>query len=403
MKEITRADIDRAQDVLREHSIWSTPLTSLQRVFQLPHWIAYWKWEHHNEIGSYKIRWAFFAISQLKKEQRKRWVVCASAGNHAQGVAYACRTMEVHGVIFMPKTTDQTKIRSVKRWGGEWIEIRLVGDIFDEAQIAAMQYQQHKKAVFIHPFNDRDVIIGQATVAAETFREMPHLQTLVVPLGWGGLISWAYFAAQAYGQQALQIIGVEPSWAASMQHALAQGTNSPLASVNGFVGWAAVAQVGSNTFRTVQDAWIEVISVPEWLVADTMVCFHDRIGEVVEPAGALGSAGVRLLWERLQGNIATIITGRCFSPALWPGVVDRAEKFRGEKVVLSITLPDRPWALQELLSKCPPGSVNIDNFHFDTEHGIMTPVKMVFRGDSNDIQRLLHDLNSAGFLYSMVE
>lgn len=358
------------------------------------------KREDENEIGSYKIRWALYAISQLSPEQRKRWVVCASAGNHAQWVAYACKLMWIQWVIYMPRTTDAMKVRRVKEFGDKYIEVKLVWDYFDQAQKAAKTYQRENRATFVHPFNDRDVIIGQSTVTAEILRENPRIHNLVYPVGGGGLMAGGIMARDALGSSAT-IIGVEPDGAASMTYALARWNNDTLKKVNRFVGWAAVAQVGKNTFRIAQKSWVKILRADEWLVARTMLDFHD-IGEVVEPAGALGLSGVHVASERLRGDIATIVSGRCVSPEIWPEALRLAEKYSGRRMVLDIIFPQRDGALKWLLALLPEG-ISISGFQYHKGIGPSSPARIEFEGEPQALGQVPFLIKKAGFAYSEAE
>lgn len=308
--------------------------------------------------------------------------------------------METQWIIYMPRTTDPMKIRRVKEFGGQYVEVRLVGDYFDEAQKAAKKYQQSNQAVFVHPFNDRDVIVGQSTVTAEILQENPRIHNLVYPAGGGGLMTGGIMARDALGSSAT-IIGVEPQGAPSMTHALNHGKNIALKHVDRFVGWAAVAQVGKNTFDVVRRSWAEIVLAPEWLVARTMLDFHDA-GQVVEPAGALGLAGVHMISQKLRGSVATVVSGRCVSPEMWAEALSLAEKFKWEKATFDVIFPNREGALLRLLSMLPSG-LNLGDIVHHKSFGPSTTARIEFEWPAALVKQVPLLIKKAGFAYSEAE
>ncbi len=271
------------------------------------------KREDRQKVRSYKIRGAYNKIKSLSDEEQQKGVVCASAGNHAQGVAYSCHKLGIMGYIFMPKTTPNQKIDSVKYFGKDNIEIHLWGTTFDEAAAAAKAYCQEKGVTFIPPFDDPEIIEGQGTVAYEILDAMKKkkvtLDYVFVPIGGGGLASGVglYFK---HSSPNTKVIGVEPSGAASMTEAFKQGQPVTLEHIDTFVDGAAVARAGNITYKVCREVLDEIIVVPESVVCQAMLDIYNSKGIVLEPAGALSIAALELCQDRIKGgNICCILSG----------------------------------------------------------------------------------------------
>ena len=237
---------------------------------------VYLKREDLQVVRSYKIRGAYNKISSLSGTEKQNGVVCASAGNHAQGVAYSCRKLNIKGTIFMPATTPSQKINQVKLFGKEYIEIVLEGDTFDDAYKAAVQFCNTKKTAFVHPFDDEKVIEGQATVAKEIVEDADfEIDYMLVPIGGGGLAA----GCVSYLSQTkphIKIIGVEPEGAPSMKTSITNGYNTELLDIDKFVDGAAVKKVGDKTFAICKQKLDEIVLVPEGKVCTTILNLYNQ-------------------------------------------------------------------------------------------------------------------------------
>ncbi len=307
-------------------------------------------------VRSYKLRGAFNAMR--KRVAAHDHFVCASAGNHAQGVAYACRHFGVRGTVFMPVTTPRQKIDRTQAFGGDRVEIRLVGDIFDASLAAAQAFCAAEGAVFLSPFDDEDVIEGQATIAREMLAQLGFAPDLVVlPVGGGGLAAGVtrYLAAEA---PATGFAFVEPEGGASLQAALRAGGPVTLEQVDNFVDGAAVARIGALPFAALARFSAEQVRIaPEDRISATMVEMLNGEGIVLEPAGALSIDALRDLGAagQLAGRrVVCVVSGGNFDFERLPEVRERAARWRGLKKYFILRLPQRPGALREFLDMLGP-------------------------------------------------
>ena len=307
-------------------------------------------------VRSYKLRGAFNAMRKLA--QPGGHFVCASAGNHAQGVAYACRHFGMRGTIFMPVTTPHQKIDRTRAFGGGNVDIRLVGDIFDAALAAAQAFCAAEGATFLSPFDDEDVIEGQATIAREMLAQLGLAPDLVVlPVGGGGLAAGVtrYLAAAA---PATEFAFVEPAGGASLQAALREGRPVTLEQVDNFVDGAAVARIGALPFAALaRFSPDQVLTAPEDRISATMIEMLNVEGIVLEPAGALSIDALRDLGEagKLAGRrVVCVISGGNFDFGRLPEVRERAARWQGLKKYFILRLPQRPGALREFLDMLGP-------------------------------------------------
>jgi threonine dehydratase len=315
------------------------------------------KREDLTPVRSYKLRGAFNAMRKVRtKKPDQHQFVCASAGNHAQGVAFACRHFGVQGVIFMPVTTPQQKIDKTRVFGGDAIRIELTGDYFDQTLAAAQAHCAEARAHFLSPFDDPDVIEGQASVAVEMIEQLGRAPDLVIlPVGGGGLSSGVtgYLREVAPG---IDFRFVEPLGGASLTAALQEGAPIKLPRVNSFVDGAAVARVGDNTFRML--SWIDrndVLLAPEDRICVTMLEMLNHEGIVLEPAGALSVDVLPELAGEICGKTVVCVTsGGNFDFERLPEVKERAQRFSGLKKYFILRMPQRPGALREFLNLLGP-------------------------------------------------
>jgi threonine dehydratase len=315
------------------------------------------KREDLTPVRSYKLRGAFNAMRKVRvADPAQGHFVCASAGNHAQGVAYACRHFGVRGTIFMPVTTPQQKIDKTRAFGGDAIRIELTGDYFDQTLAASKAFCAEQGAHFLSPFDDVDVIEGQASVAVEIMEQLGAAPDLVIlPVGGGGLASGVtgYLRRVA---PACDFRFVEPAGGASLLAALQAGHPVPLSRVNSFVDGAAVGQVGATTFDRLR--WVppeKVLLAPEDRICVTMLEMLNIEGIVLEPAGALAVDVLPVLADQIAGKTVVCVTsGGNFDFERLPEVKERAQRYAGLKKYFILRMPQRPGALREFLMMLGP-------------------------------------------------
>lgn len=348
------SDVQAATEALRE-LFDPTPLQWNDHLSQRYGAQIYLKREDLTPVRSYKLRGAFTAMRKAIAAG-ERTFVCASAGNHAQGMAYACRHFGVRGTIFMPVTTPQQKIDKTRVFGGDSVEIRLVGDYFDRTLAAAQTYCAEAGAHFLSPFDDADVMVGQASVAVEILAQLESPPDLVIlPVGGGGLSSGvtAYFAQVA--PQA-EFLYVEPAGGASLTAALAANGPVTLKRVNNFVDGAAVARIGVLPFEQLKAVRPEqVLLAPEDRICITMLEMLNVEGIVLEPAGALSVDVLPTLADKIRGKTVVCVTsGGNFDFERLPEVKERAQRYAGLKKYFILRMPQRPGALKEFLTMLGP-------------------------------------------------
>ncbi len=318
------------------------------------------KREDLTPVRSYKIRGAFnFFRKALAAGNGAELFVCASAGNHAQGFAYVCRHFGRKGVVFMPVTTPQQKIDKTRLFGGDFVEIRLVGDFFDECYRAAFEFTERSGAEMVPPFDHRDIIEGQASVAYEIADQMPGARMpdiVMLPVGGGGLASGVthYFAEQG---RAARFVFCEPAGAPSLKESLAAGKRAKLARVDNFVDGAAVAEIGREPFRHLKDFAADAVRlVPENRLCATMIEMLNVEGVVLEPAGALAIDALKDFSKKeIRGKtIVCVVSGGNFDFERLPDVKERALRFEGLKKYFVIRFPQRPGALRDFLEMLGP-------------------------------------------------
>ncbi|ANZ94778.1 hypothetical protein BFC19_04870 [Brochothrix thermosphacta] len=271
---------------------------------------VYLKREDLQIVRSFKLRGAYYAISQLPLLKKESGITCASAGNHAQGVAYTCKSLKIKGIIFMPITTPSQKISQVQFFGGKYVEIKLVGESFDDCLETAQHYTMKHNMSFIPPFDSENVIAGKGTVAMEIIEDsLLPIDYVIVPIGGGGLISGVgSFFHEKMPQT--KIVGVEPSGAASMSAALSAGKPVKLQEINKFVDGAAVAQIGEHNYEQSRIFLEKMILVSEDQVCSTILEMYTKLGIVVEPAGALSITALDEMKSNIIGkNIICIVSG----------------------------------------------------------------------------------------------
>lgn len=306
------------------------------------------------KVRSYKIRGAYNLISSLSKTEQEKGVVCASAGNHAQGFALTCSELQIQWVVYMPITTPEQKVYKTRQFGGEYVTVKLIGDTFDQALAAARGYENETGATFVHPFDDERIITGQATIGLEIYDELSDIDMIVAPIWGGGVISGLITARNTLGKTT-EIIGVEPAGAASMKTSLENGENTTLDNIDTFVDGAAVARVGENTFNICKENSIEVIDCPENRICSTILEFLREDGIVLEPAGAIESDALKSLGERLKWKkVVVIVSGGNLDFERLPEIKERSLRYEGKKRYYLVKFPQRPGALKDFLEFLGP-------------------------------------------------
>ncbi len=354
------------------------------------------KREDLSPVRSYKLRGAFNA---MRKAEGEILFVCASAGNHAQGVAYMCRHFGVQGVIFMPVTTPQQKIQKTRMFGGDAIEIRLIGDYFDDCLKAAQAFCAQEGGHFLSPFDDDDVIEGQASVAVEIEQQLGRAPDhLVIPVGGGGLSS----GVLSYFGNSVQYTFVEPQGGACLRAALQAGRPVALPQVNTFADGAAVARIGERTFERLRGVGLaNTLTINEDRLCLTILEMLNVEGIVLEPAGALSVDALQDLGQGISGRTVVCITsGGNFDFERLPEVKERGQRYSGVKKYFILRLPQRPGALKDFLGLLGPED-DIARFEYLKKSarnfgsvliGIETSVPGNFR-------KLFDQLDSHGFTY----
>jgi threonine dehydratase len=346
MPGIDAAAIDDASRRLRL-VVRQTPLDRSDRLSAAVGVPVFLKREDIQVGRSYKVRGAYNLISSLTADERARGVVCASAGNHGQGLAFCCAALEIKGRVFLPASTPRQKRERIVAIGGSWVEPVIAGSTFDETSAAAEEDSARTGAIYVHPFDDARTITGQGTVAvdlAEQHRD--PIGTVVVPVGGGGLIAGiAVWLKERHPE--IRVVGAEPAGAASMTAALAAGHPIDLPDVDTFVDGAAVGRVGHLTYPIVRDLVDEMVTVPEGAVSTEMLDLYQSEGIIAEPAGALASAAARRY--PADGPVVCIVSGGNNDVSRYAEVVERSLLHEGLRHYFLITFPQEPGALRQFL------------------------------------------------------
>lgn len=338
---------------------------------------VYLKREDLQIVRSYKLRGAYNMMSSLPPEQLQRGVVCASAGNHAQGFAYSCKKLGVKGVVFMPIITPQQKVQQTKFFGEDFIEIRLVGDTYDDCSVAAQEFTREQEMVFIPPFEDYRIIEGQATVGVEILEDLSSIDYLFVPIGGGGLCAGVGSYFKTFSPRT-KIIGTEPEGAPSMKAALNAGHPVTVANIDRFVDGAAVKRVGDLTFSICKEVIDEMHLVPEGKVCSVILKLYNEDALVVEPAGALSIAALDRYADDIRGkNVVCIVSGSNNDIDRMQEIKERALQYEGLKHYFLIRFAQRPGALKEFVNHVLGPDDDIVRFEYIQKHNKETGPALV--------------------------
>jgi len=404
MNKIQIEDIIHASRELKQITE-TTPLQKnalLSSMYECSVWL---KREDMQVVRSFKIRGAYHAILNLPMEERSRGVVCASAGNHAQGVAYSCAHLGIEGKIFMPNTTPRQKINQVKRYGGHHVEVMLTGDTFDDAFWEAKRYCDEYGLAFIHPFDDRKTIEGQGTIGLEVLSQITEpVDYVFAGIGGGGLISGVASYVKTVSPET-RMIGVEPAGAPSMSMALDAGHVVELGEIDKFVDGAAVKQAGELTYEMCKRLVDDVVLVPEGKACTTILELYNSSAIVVEPAGALSVAALDFYRENIRGKtVVCIVSGGNNDIDRMQEIKERSLIYEGLKHYFVINFPQRAGALREFLDNVLGPDDDITRFEYtkknDRDNGpALVGIELKHK---EDYVPLLQRMNDAHISYTEV-
>jgi threonine dehydratase len=365
MQDINFSQLDfsgayaRLKDVVKK-----TPLTynhNLSRKYECE---VYLKREDLQIVRSYKLRGAYNMMSLLPANQLAKGVVCASAGNHAQGFAYSCKKLNVKGVVFMPIITPNQKVSQTKMFGEGFVEVQLIGDTFDDCAVAAKKYTEEHGLTFIPPFDDIRIIEGQSTVGIEILEDQQNIDYIFLPVGGGGLSAGvgAYFKTNA---PATKIIGLEPEGAPSMLTAIKAGMPVKLDQIDSFVDGAAVKRVGDVTFAICKQVIDEMHLVPEGKICSTILKLYNEEAIVVEPAGALSVAALDDYADQIKGKkIVCVVSGSNNDIGRMQEIRERSLQYEGLNHYFLIRFAQRPGALKEFVNHVLGPTDDITRFEY---------------------------------------
>jgi threonine dehydratase len=361
---ITAGAIEQASKRL-EGVITHTPLTKNQHLSEQYGCNIYLKREDLQVVRSYKLRGAYNMISSFPEEVLEKGIVCASAGNHAQGVAYSCNLLKISGKIFMPNTTPKQKVSQVKMFGKEYVNVVLTGDTFDDASEEAIAYSKENGKLFVPPFDHEKVIEGQGTVAVEIIDDFKgKIDYVFIPIGGGGLAAGigSYFELKS---PETKIIGVEPLGAPSMANSLKEKKIVTLNKIDKFVDGAAVKRVGELNFKICSQVLDDVLLVPEGKVCSFILKLYNEEAIVVEPAGALSIAALDQYKEQIKGkNVVCIVSGSNNDIGRMEEIKERSLIYEGLKHYFIVSFPQRAGALREFLDEVLGPTDDITRFEY---------------------------------------
>ena len=358
-------------------TVLTTPLEELPRLSAKFGQLVLLKREDIQVGRSYKVRGAYNFIATMEPREAANGVVCASAGNHAQGVAFACNEKQIHGTIFIPSTTPRQKRSRIADIGGDWVTLKIAGSTFDECSIEAVAYAKEHDAVYIHPFDDARTIAGQGTVVKELFEQAAQSpRSVIVPIGGGGLVAGTLAWVKQF-HPSVKVIGVEPAGAASMTAALEAGAPQTLTEIDNFADGTAVARAGDITFQIVRDLIDEIVVVPEGAICTEMLELYQVEGIITEPAGALAVAALDYIDDLPAGPVACIVTGGNNDVSRYDDIVERSMIHEGLRHYFLVTFPQEPGALRGFLDDVLADGEDIIQFEYTKKNNRETGPALV--------------------------
>lgn len=367
-KNVQVEDILIANQLLKD-VVAHTPLQKNDRLSEKYHCNVYIKREDLQHVRSFKLRGAFYKIKRIENEAKESGIVCASAGNHAQGVAYACAHLEINGKIFMPQTTPKQKINQVKMFGRNFVEVILVGDTFDDSFAHAMDCSIKENRIFIHPFDDIDIIAGQGSVAVEIMNDVEKpIDFVFGSIGGGGLMSGVSTYIKNLSPHT-KMIGVEPEGAQSMIASLKKGEVTSLETIDKFVDGAAVKCVGQNTFEICKKYVDDIVSVPEGKVCTSILELYNEHAIIAEPAGALPIAALDYYKDQIKDKtVVCIISGGNNDIGRMQEIKEKSLLHEGLLYYFIINFPQRAGALRQFLDSVLGPDDDITTFEYTKKH-----------------------------------
>lgn len=367
-KTVQVEDILIANQLLKDVVI-HTPLQKNERLSEKYGCNVYIKREDLQYVRSFKLRGAYYKIKRIEAEAREKGIVCVSAGNHAQGVAYACAQLKINGKIFMPQTTPKQKVNQVKMFGKDFVEIILVGDTFDDSSAHAVNSAEQEDRIFIHPFDDKDIIAGQGTVAVELMNDIEEpIDFVFASIGGGGLMSGISTYIKNLSPNT-KMIGVEPEGASSMKAAVRNGAVTALESIDKFVDGAAVKCVGNQTYEICRKYIDDILSVPEGKVCTAILDLYNEHAIIAEPAGALPIAALDFYKDQIKGkSVVCIISGGNNDIGRMQEIKEKSLLYEGLLYYFIINFPQRAGALRQFLDSVLGPDDDITTFEYTKKH-----------------------------------
>ncbi|MFJ8258027.1 threonine ammonia-lyase IlvA [Peribacillus asahii] len=379
-----------------------TPLQKNARLSEKYNCNVYLKREDLQHVRSFKLRGAYYKMSTLTKEETQNGVVCASAGNHAQGVAFACNHLGINGKIFMPATTPRQKVDQVQLFGRDSIEIVLVGDTFDDSFANAMICAKDEGRTFIHPFDDELVIAGQGTAAVEILNDCDEkIDYVFAAIGGGGLMAGlsTYFKSVS---PETKCIGVEPLGAASMKYSFEKGEVTELETIDTFVDGAAVKCVGQKTYEICHENLEDIIPVPEGKICTTILDLYNEHAIVAEPAGAISVAALDLYKDQIKGKtVVCMISGGNNDIGRMQEIKEKSLLYEGLLYYFIVNFPQRAGALREFLDEVLGSNDDISRFEYTKKNNkesgpALVGIELKYK---NDYAGLIDRMNKKGFTF----
>ena len=396
--------IDHAATVLSE-ILDPTPFMMNNNLSDIYDAEVYLKREDLQIVRSYKIRGAYNMIRSLSPDSLKNGIVCASAGNHAQGVAFSCSKLKIMGSIFMPVTTPKQKIEQVRMFGKEFIEIILTGDTFDAANAAAIEYSKEKSKTFIPPFDDPKVMEGQGTIGKEILSQTPgKLDYIFVPIGGGGLASGLGSYIKAMSPET-KIIGVEPAGAPCMKCAIENGGPIALEEIDKFVDGAAVQKAGAKTYEVCREVLDDIIIVPEGAVCTTIIQMYNKSAIVVEPAGALSSAALRFYADKIKGKrVACVVSGSNNDITRMEEIREKSLLYEGLKHYFIVNFPQKSGAVVSFINNVIGPSDDLVHIQYikKTNKNSGPALIGIELANKEDFEPLIKRMNDHGVQYEYI-
>jgi threonine dehydratase len=401
---VTREQIEHAAETLHG-VVKNTPLELSKRLSEQYSATVYLKREDLQEVRSFKIRGAYNKIASLTDDEKTHGIVCASAGNHAQGVAYSCAALQIQGTIFMPEVTPKQKVRRVKKFGDGYVDVVLTGITFDDSYAIARKFQDEHQAIFVHPFDDDLVIAGQGTIGKEIYEELQgNIDIVFSSVGGGGLASGNMIYLKERAPH-ISYIGVEPAGASAMYESLRRNRVVTLNAIDTFVDGAAVRTIGSKTFDIFTKYVDDVITVPEGKVCTTMIELYQNEGIIAEPAGALPVSALDFARYKIRGKtVVCIISGGNNDLLRYPEILEKSLRYEGLKHYFIINFTQRPGQLRKFLEEVLGPNDDIVRFEYikktNAEEGpALVGIEI---GDRDDYPKLIQRMDDIGFHYRVI-